>query len=119
MHVQRGVVCCFLNVWMMPKQTGNFLIGGCVVILTSYSDPIVAIIKASAVNHDSRTQNISSGQVAVMQDALRLARLSPCDVSYVELNGTGTLMGDRIEIESVLNVRSHPFPPILPPTHSF
>ncbi len=69
----------------------------------------MAVIKGSASNQDGHTQNITTpngdSQVSVIQDALHAAQLSPNDVSYLEAHGTGTPLGDPIEVESILRVR--------------
>lgn len=71
----------------------------------------MAVIKGTAVNQDGRTKNITTpsgdSQVEVIQDALRAAQLSPLDISFIEAHGTGTPLGDPIEIESILKVSSH------------
>ena len=82
---------------------------GCgVVVLKRLSDAIadkdniLAVIRGSAVNHDG----ISSGftvpnrlsQERVLRRALDNAQLTPADVSYIEAHGTGTPLGDPIEI---------------------
>jgi acyl transferase domain-containing protein/acyl carrier protein len=69
-------------------------------------DHIDALIKASAVNNDGMDK-ISyaapgvEGQARVIRAALRLARLEPENIGYVETHGTGTLLGDAIEIEAL------------------
>jgi acyl transferase domain-containing protein len=67
--------------------------------------PIYAQLAGSAVNQDGRTVTITSpngdAQVAVMQDALKKAGLSPDHLSYLEAHGTGTPVGDPIEYQSM------------------
>lgn len=69
-------------------------------------DEIVAVIAGSAVNNDgaekvSFTAPSVVGQVAVLRDALTVAGVDPADVSYIEAHGTGTALGDPIEIEAI------------------
>lgn len=69
-------------------------------------DRIYAIIKASAANNDGRrkvgfTAPSVEGQVEVIQAALYMAEIKPESIRFVECHGTGTLMGDPIEIEGL------------------
>eukprot|EP00026_Physarum_polycephalum_P000037 Phypoly_transcript_00037.p1 GENE.Phypoly_transcript_00037~~Phypoly_transcript_00037.p1 ORF type:complete len:2892 (+),score=358.65 Phypoly_transcript_00037:827-8677(+) len=70
------------------------------------NDPIVAVIKGSAINQDGSTTSISTpssdAQVAVIEDALRAAQLSPNDITFLEAHGTGTPLGDPIEMEAII-----------------
>ena len=71
-------------------------------------DSILALIRGSAVNQDGRstgmtTPNVRS-QEALLRQALENARLVPSDVSYIETHGTGTPMGDPIELEALATV---------------
>jgi acyl transferase domain-containing protein/NADPH:quinone reductase-like Zn-dependent oxidoreductase/NADP-dependent 3-hydroxy acid dehydrogenase YdfG len=68
-------------------------------------NPIRAIIRGSAVNASGRTPGISlpSGkmQEVVMRKAYRDAGLDFADTDYVECHGTGTPVGDPIEVDAV------------------
>jgi acyl transferase domain-containing protein/pimeloyl-ACP methyl ester carboxylesterase/aryl carrier-like protein len=88
---------------------------GCgVVVLKRLSDAeadgdrILALIRGSSVNHDGRSAGLTvpSGpsQEAVMQKALENAAVKPDDIDYLEAHGTGTQLGDPIEVRSVSNV---------------
>jgi phthiocerol/phenolphthiocerol synthesis type-I polyketide synthase C len=67
-------------------------------------DHIFALIRGSAVNQDGRTAGIAapnaSAQQAVIREALAQAGVTPRDVTYLEAHGTGTSIGDPIEIEA-------------------
>jgi acyl transferase domain-containing protein/acyl carrier protein len=69
-------------------------------------DTIYAVIAGSAVNNDGAakvgyTAPSVSGQAAVIAEALALAGFPPDTVGYVETHGTGTALGDPIEIEAL------------------
>jgi malonyl CoA-acyl carrier protein transacylase len=65
-------------------------------------DNILAVIKGSAVNQDGRTSGLTvphgPSQQAVIRKALETANVAPAQVSYIEAHGTGTSLGDPIEI---------------------
>jgi len=85
--------------------------GGGIVVLKRIEhaiadgDRIYAVLRGSAVNHgtDERAVTVPSGhaQQRVMRAALEVAAMSPQDVQYVELHGTGTPVGDPVEAAAV------------------
>ncbi len=68
-------------------------------------DRVLAVIRGSAVNHDGRSNGITApnglSQQAVIREALDDAGIAPDDLGYVETHGTGTKLGDPIEVESL------------------
>lgn len=69
-------------------------------------DHIWAVIKSSAINNDGSdktglTAPSAKGQSAVIRRALDLARLRPGQISYIETHGTGTFIGDPIEMQGL------------------
>ena len=69
-------------------------------------DPIYSIIKSTAVNNDGSnkvgfTAPSVSGQMESIKEALYLADLKGEDIGYVETHGTGTPLGDPIEIQAL------------------
>jgi acyl transferase domain-containing protein/acyl carrier protein len=68
-------------------------------------DTIVAVIKGSAVNHDGKSAGLTvpngKSQEEVMAKALSQAQLTSGDISYIEAHGTGTKLGDPIEVSAI------------------
>ncbi|MCA4899733.1 MAG: SDR family NAD(P)-dependent oxidoreductase, partial [Cytophagales bacterium] len=69
-------------------------------------DNIHAVIKGSAINNDGNnkvgyTAPSVSGQAEVISKALKNAKIEPDTVSYIEAHGTGTALGDPVEIEAL------------------
>lgn len=68
-------------------------------------DTVLAVIRGSAVNQDGRSNGITApngpAQEAVIRQALRNARVTPEQISYVETHGSSTPLGDPIEVESL------------------
>ncbi|QQG98015.1 alpha/beta fold hydrolase [Mycobacteroides chelonae] len=71
-------------------------------------DSILGIIRGTAVNNDGGNKAgfaapSVSGQVEVITEALAVAEVPAETVDYVETHGTGTLLGDPIEIAALDN----------------
>ncbi|WP_440119135.1 type I polyketide synthase [Paenibacillus sp. QZ-Y1] len=68
---------------------------------------IYGIIKGSACNHGGRSASITAPRMKAQQDvilaAYQDAGISPEMVTYIEAHGTGTSLGDPIEIEALKN----------------
>lgn len=68
-------------------------------------DQIWAILRGSATNQDGRTSGITApnarSQQEVIRAALANAGVSPREVTYIEAHGTGTPLGDPIEIQGL------------------
>ncbi len=73
-------------------------------------DRIRAVLLGSATNQDGRTSSITTpnslSQQAVIKQALEKSKVAPQQVSYLETHGTGTSLGDAIEIEALSQVFS-------------
>ncbi|MGH3966757.1 MAG: type I polyketide synthase, partial [Mycobacterium sp.] len=69
-------------------------------------DRIHAVIRGSALNNDGSTKMTyaapnAAGQADVIAEAHAIAEVDASTVSYVETHGTGTPLGDPIEIEGL------------------
>ena len=72
-------------------------------------DTIRAVVKGWAINNDGAekigyTAPSVKGQANVIAEALAMADLDPSAVSYIETHGTGTALGDPIEIAALKEV---------------
>jgi len=69
-------------------------------------DSIRAVIKGSAINNDGAlkvgyTAPSVEGQARVIAEALARSGVEAADISYVEAHGSGTAIGDPIEVEAL------------------
>ncbi len=95
------------------KAAGTVAGNGCgLVVLKRYRDAVKdgntvhAIILGSAVNNDAADRagfNAPSvrGQQDVILEAQAVAEVDPRSISYIEAHGTGTELGDPIEIQAL------------------
>ncbi|NEO91651.1 MAG: SDR family NAD(P)-dependent oxidoreductase, partial [Moorea sp. SIO3G5] len=85
---------------------------GCgIVVLKRLSDAvadqdnILAVIRGSAINQDGDTSGLTvpngPSQQSVIRQALANGEVDPTSVSYLEAHGTGTALGDPIEVEAI------------------
>ncbi|KAF8850827.1 conidial yellow pigment biosynthesis polyketide synthase [Acephala macrosclerotiorum] len=75
------------------------------------NDNILAVISSSGRNHSGNSTSITTSDAAAQErlfrKILRNGRVTPEDISYVEMHGTGTQVGDKAEIGAVSNVFSN------------
>ena len=68
-------------------------------------NPIYAIIKATAENHGGRVTLLTApnpnAQAELLIEAYEKAEIDPSTVGYIECHGTGTSLGDPIEIQAL------------------
>ncbi|MEQ6103289.1 SDR family NAD(P)-dependent oxidoreductase [Staphylococcus saccharolyticus] len=71
---------------------------------------VYAVIKGSAINNDGNTNGITSpnvdSQELVLHDAWKDAQINPENIQYIETHGTGTKIGDPIEVKGLTNAFS-------------
>ncbi|MGJ5068103.1 type I polyketide synthase [Bradyrhizobium oligotrophicum] len=90
---------------------------GCVVLVLrrledAAADNVLGVVRGAAVNHDGPASGLTVpnaiAQEQVIRDALTAAGVPPEAVGYVETHGTGTRLGDPIELESLAAVFNTP-----------
>jgi acyl transferase domain-containing protein/acyl carrier protein len=69
-------------------------------------DAIQAVIKGTAINNDGAlkvgyTAPSVEGQASVIEEALAVAQVEPETIGYIEAHGTGTALGDPVEIAAL------------------
>ncbi len=71
-------------------------------------DRIDAVIAATAINSDGRSIGVMAptpeGQEAVLRQALARAGIAPGDIDHIEAHGTGTPIGDPVELRALSTV---------------
>ncbi|MDR7303682.1 acyl transferase domain-containing protein [Haloactinomyces albus] len=74
----------------------------------SDGDRVWAVLRGSAVNQDGRSAGLTvpngQAQQAVIREALRDGGAEADDVGYVETHGTGTPLGDPMELDALVGV---------------
>jgi polyketide synthase PksN len=68
-------------------------------------NPIYAVIRGTAENHGGRVTNLTApnpkAQAELLIEAYEKAQVDPATVGYIECHGTGTSLGDPIEIQAL------------------
>lgn len=104
------------NCFTFSKEADGYVRGegGGMVLLKPLSkaladgNTIYSVIKGTAVNQDGQTSSLTapnlSSQVEVLGQALKSAKQTIDDIQYIEAHGTGTPLGDPIEIEAIKRI---------------
>ncbi|MCW3466422.1 SDR family NAD(P)-dependent oxidoreductase [Chitinophaga nivalis] len=68
-------------------------------------DPIHAIVKGSGLNYDGKTNGITApggiAQADLLKETYDRYHINPADISYVVTHGTGTRLGDPVEVNAL------------------
>jgi polyketide synthase-associated protein len=97
---------------------------GCGMMYLNLSDKYedvmgrLGVLAGSSANQDGKSASLTSpngpSQQACIRQSLTLALRDPADITFVECHGTGTALGDPIEMGAILNVmdgeRDNPLP---------
>ncbi|WP_160717760.1 non-ribosomal peptide synthetase/type I polyketide synthase [Chitinophaga solisilvae] len=85
--------------------------GAGIVVLKRLSDAladgdrVLAVISAAVINHDGLSNGISApngvAQQQLIHKALHQAGISAAEVQYIETHGTGTRLGDPVEVQAL------------------
>ncbi|MGB8193069.1 MAG: beta-ketoacyl synthase N-terminal-like domain-containing protein, partial [Chitinophagaceae bacterium] len=68
-------------------------------------DPIYGVIKGSGINQDGKTNGITApsfeSQTRLEKEVYEVSKINPVTITYIETHGTGTKLGDPIEIKAL------------------
>ncbi len=74
-------------------------------------DPIYGVIRGYGINHDGKTNGLTApsgpAQTALLLDIYRHFQLDPNTLGYIEAHGTGTKLGDPIEVHALTDAFAH------------
>lgn len=74
-------------------------------------DPVHGVILGSAMNNDGRSNGLTAPNLAaqrdVLQSAWKDAGIRGVDLEYLEAHGTGTELGDPVELEAIRQAMGH------------
>ncbi len=73
-----------------------------------HNDTIYSVIRGSSVNQDGASNGLTApnslAQAILIRQALKKAHLQPSDIHYIEAHGSGTPLGDPIEVQALASV---------------
>lgn len=86
-------------------EGGGFIVLKALSQAISDGDNIYGVIKSTALNHGGRARTLTSpsvfAQSRLIIDACQQGNISPDSIEYIETHGTGTPLGDPIEIQGL------------------
>ncbi|MFT0802662.1 amino acid adenylation domain-containing protein [Bacillus swezeyi] len=113
---QRGILSRHSSFHVFDERADGVVLGegvGMVLLKTvkqalQDGDTIYAVVKAASVNNDGRTAGPATpnleAQKEVMKAALSKSGKKPEDISYLEANGSGSMVTDLLELKAIQSV---------------
>ena len=113
-----GILSTSSRVKVFGKDADGSVLGEGVVVLflerladaIKGDKQIYGVIRGSAINNDGESFSVMTpnpvGQSQVLQQAYTNAKINPSDLNYIEVHGTGTVIGDPIEVNTLAKVFS-------------
>ncbi len=108
-----GVLSATAHTFAFDERADGFVLGegGGMLLLSTLAratiaqDPILAVVRGSAINNDGRSLGAitpsPAGQEAVLRAAYATADIDPATISYIEAHGTATRIGDVVEARAL------------------
>jgi acyl transferase domain-containing protein/cation diffusion facilitator CzcD-associated flavoprotein CzcO/acyl carrier protein/SAM-dependent methyltransferase len=79
----------------------------------SDGDTVIGVIRGSAENHGGKSNSLTAPnpklQAQLIEDAMLSSNVDPRTIGYIECHGTGTPLGDPIEINGILKAYQNIF----------
>ncbi|QUF67160.1 non-ribosomal peptide synthetase [Bacillus atrophaeus] len=113
---QRGILSAESSFHVFDERADGVVLGegvGMVLLKTvkqalKDGDSIYAVVKAASVNNDGRTAGPATpnleAQKEVMKAALAKSGKKPEDISYLEANGSGSMVTDLLELKAIQSI---------------
>ena len=90
---------------MVPGEAVAVVVLKRLSLAKSDGDPIHAVIRGSGINYDGKTNGITApsgvAQTELLKRVYEQAKINPEDVGYIVTHGTGTKLGDPVEINAL------------------
>lgn len=94
---------------------GFILSEGCGIVVLKrlsdaleHNDTIYSVIRSSSVNQDGASNGLTApnslAQASLIRQALKKAHLQASDIHFIEAHGSGTPLGDPIEVRALASV---------------
>ncbi|PSL48184.1 acyl transferase domain-containing protein [Chitinophaga niastensis] len=113
---QMGMLSADGKCFVFDKKANGMVPGEAVVAVVlkrlsraeADGDPVYAVISGSGMNYDGRTNGItapgSMAQTSLLKETYEKYAIAPENISYIVTHGTGTRLGDPVEINALRDV---------------
>jgi 3-oxoacyl-(acyl-carrier-protein) synthase/phosphopantetheinyl transferase len=92
---------------ILPGEGGGFVVLRRLEDAIKDNQRIYAVLKNVGISSDGASASLmspsSKGQVKALKNAWSKCNCNPQDIGYLEAHGTGTILGDKVEIETLHN----------------